>query len=333
MHICLYVQGKLKNDAPIDTWISSDAGTTAESDDERRRRREERRRMRREREREWKEKGATTWIDHCRCLISSRHLTLHITNILCFSSSASSYSLINHSICLFISACFLSVSIQPETIECRPHKQIRWTSERANESETVHCRSNRISNRIMLTNERQRQHRSVLQTSKIKDIFKPSVSGTLSPLTTATTSSGYSTGGSSTSTAAISLLKKSTSSSIGLKTEFPQQQQQQQQRRASSKTKPKGRQEKNMDHVGKVAIDAQMVSIALSQMTFPVCFFIEAISGIVYPSSNLCKQLSVYLLFHSLPRENQQRCDDRPTVPVFSSLEERTGPVRSLLPM
>ena len=43
---------------------------------------------------EKKRKGATTWIDHCRWLIFSRHLTLHITNILCFSSSSSSYILL-----------------------------------------------------------------------------------------------------------------------------------------------------------------------------------------------------------------------------------------------
>lgn len=155
----------------------------------------------------------------------------------------------------------------------------------------------------MLANERQRQDRSVLQTSKIKDIFKTSTPGTLSPMTTATTSSGYSTGGSSTSTAAISSMKKS--SSIGLKKQFPQQQQ------ASSKTKPKGRPEKNIGHVGKIAIDAQMLSIALSQMTFPVCFPIDDVSARLYLSSDLCKLLSVYLWFHSLLRESQQRCEDR----------------------
>jgi hypothetical protein len=150
----------------------------------------------------------------------------------------------------------------------------------------------------MLANERQRQHRSVLQTSKIKDIFKTITPGTLSPMTTATTSSGYSTGGSSTSTAVISSMKKS--SSIGLKKQFPQQaqkqqQQQQQQEQASSKTKPKGREEKNIEHVGKIAIDAQMISIAVSQMTFSVCFLIDDVIALLYLSSDLCKPLSVYL--------------------------------------
>ena len=95
MRICLYVQGKLKNDAHIDTSISSDGQlpcrvTTREEEEKE----EEDDDDEEEEEEREKEKGATTWIDHCRWLIFSRHLTLHITNILCFSSSSSSYILL-----------------------------------------------------------------------------------------------------------------------------------------------------------------------------------------------------------------------------------------------
>jgi hypothetical protein len=89
-------------------------------------------------------------------------------------------------------------------------------------------------------------HRSLLQTSKITEMLKQPTLGTLSPETTATTSSGYSTGGSSVSTSINPSLKKSSvsSSSTGGKQLLQQQQQQQQ-----HKTKSKGK--KNIIHVAK----------------------------------------------------------------------------------
>jgi hypothetical protein len=122
MRICLYVQGKLKNDAHIDTSISSDDGLLSCRVTTREQEKEEEEDEDEERE-SAKEKGATAWIDHCRWLIFSRHLTLHITNILFFLFVLLLH-LINHSIGFSVFACFLSVSIQPETIECHRHKQI-----------------------------------------------------------------------------------------------------------------------------------------------------------------------------------------------------------------
>ncbi|CAF0928428.1 unnamed protein product [Rotaria sp. Silwood1] len=63
----------------------------------------------------------------------------------------------------------------------------------------------------MLSNRRHRQHQSLLQTPKIPNVLKKSTSGTLSPDTTTTTSSGYSTGGSSVSNTKDPCLKKSSS--------------------------------------------------------------------------------------------------------------------------
>ncbi|CAF2395820.1 unnamed protein product [Rotaria sp. Silwood2] len=63
----------------------------------------------------------------------------------------------------------------------------------------------------MLSNERHRQHQSLLQAPKIPNMFKKSTSGTLSPETTTTTSSGYSTGGSSVSNTQDPCMKKSSS--------------------------------------------------------------------------------------------------------------------------
>jgi hypothetical protein len=100
--------------------------------------------------------------------------------------------------------------------------------------EIVCCRSNHVCNNIiMLSNERQRQHRSLLHAQKMAEILKQSTSGTLSPDTTTTTSSGYSTGGSSISATIIPSLKKSSSSSIAFK-EYQQQ----------HKTKSKGKRER-----------------------------------------------------------------------------------------
>jgi hypothetical protein len=86
----------------------------------------------------------------------------------------------------------------------------------------------------MLSKERHRQHKSKLP----PDMFKQSISGTLSPETTATTSSGYSTGGSSVSTRLNPSLKKlsSSSSSATSNTRKEHHQQQKQQ-----KTKSKGK--------------------------------------------------------------------------------------------
>ncbi|CAF2411149.1 unnamed protein product [Rotaria sp. Silwood2] len=58
------------------------------------------------------------------------------------------------------------------------------------------------------------RHHALLKTSKFSDQSKQSTSGTLSPDTIATTSSGYSTGDSSISTTMISISKKTSSSSI-----------------------------------------------------------------------------------------------------------------------
>ncbi len=110
-------------------------------------------------------------------------------------------------------------------------------------------------------------HRSLLQTSKITEMLKQPTLGTLSPETTATTSSGYSTGGSSVSTSINPSLKKSSvsSSSTGGKQLLQQQQQQQQ-----HKTKSKGK--KNIIHVAKGPIYALAISIVLLQMTFTMYF-------------------------------------------------------------
>ncbi|CAF3786176.1 unnamed protein product [Adineta steineri] len=71
----------------------------------------------------------------------------------------------------------------------------------------------------MLSNQRQRQqqqHHSLQQASKTTDMFKQPILGTLSPDTTVTTSSGYSTGGSSVSTT-INLSPKKSSVLIARK--------------------------------------------------------------------------------------------------------------------
>jgi hypothetical protein len=116
----------------------------------------------------------------------------------------------------------------------------------------------------MLSNEHHRQHRSLLQTSKITNMLKQTISGTLSPETTTTTSSGYSTGGSSVSTIINPSLKKSPS--IACKQDHHQQQQQQ------HKTKSKGKKKKNIIHVVKEPIYALAISIVLLQMTFTIYF-------------------------------------------------------------
>ncbi|UJR28288.1 hypothetical protein I4U23_009536 [Adineta vaga] len=82
----------------------------------------------------------------------------------------------------------------------------------------------------MLSTERQRSHRPMLQAPKITNMLKHSILGTLSPETSITTSSGYSTGGSSVSTTRNASTKK-TSPTIASK----QQQQQQQQYDTKSK--------------------------------------------------------------------------------------------------
>ncbi|CAF1604424.1 unnamed protein product [Rotaria magnacalcarata] len=74
----------------------------------------------------------------------------------------------------------------------------------------------------MLSNERRRQHRSLLEAPRITAMIKKSTSGTLSPETTTTTSSGYSTGGSSISNTKESSLEKS--SSIAYRQQCHQQQ-------------------------------------------------------------------------------------------------------------
>ena len=169
--------------------------------------------------------------------ICRRHLTLHIILVICFSSH----------VLLIIRSC-RAFPARRRRLEEFSRKISNITDvhthtepERENSALQIY---NRISNHIMLSNRRQRQSRSVLLTSKIQDMFKPSTPGTLSPMTTATTSSGYSTGDSSVSTAAVPSLKKSPSSSIGLK-----QQQQQQQHRTKSKGKQKTSEEKNKTHL------------------------------------------------------------------------------------
>ena len=104
----------------------------------------------------------------------------------------------------------------------------------------------------------------MLHTGKIKDIFKQSQSGTLSPMTTTTTSSGYSTGSSSISATAIPSLKKSFSPSTSVK----KQQQQQQSSSLPLKSKPKGRRRGKQDPRVERSIHAQTSLIVLVQMTF-----------------------------------------------------------------
>ncbi|CAM2711273.1 unnamed protein product [Rotaria socialis] len=74
----------------------------------------------------------------------------------------------------------------------------------------------------MLSNERRRHHRSLLEAPRITAMIKKSTPGTLSPETTTTTSSGYSTGGSCISNTKESSLKKS--SSIAYRQQCHQQQ-------------------------------------------------------------------------------------------------------------
>lgn len=94
-------------------------------------------------------------------------------------------------------------------------------------------RSNRIDNSMMLSHERQRQHRSFFPTAKSsREMSKRATLGTLSPETT--TSSGYSTGGSSVSTSLNQSLKKS--SSIRQKTHSHQEQKQEQKTKSKGKT-------------------------------------------------------------------------------------------------
>jgi hypothetical protein len=91
----------------------------------------------------------------------------------------------------------------------------------------------------MLSTERHRQHRSLLQAPKLTNMFKHSILGTLSP---ESTSSGYSTGGSSVSTTINPSLEKPTTSSSSSSIAHKQQQQQ-------YKTKSKGK--KKRTHVAK----------------------------------------------------------------------------------
>jgi hypothetical protein len=94
----------------------------------------------------------------------------------------------------------------------------------------------------MLSTERHRQHRSLLQAPKLPNMFKHSILDTLSPESTVTTSSGYSTGGSSVSTTINPSLEKPTTSSSSSSIAHKQQQQQ-------YKTKSKGK--KKRTHVAK----------------------------------------------------------------------------------
>ncbi|CAF1106751.1 unnamed protein product [Adineta ricciae] len=77
----------------------------------------------------------------------------------------------------------------------------------------------------MLSTERRRTHRSMLQAPKITNMLKHSILGTLSPETSITTSSGYSTGGSSVSTTRNTSSKKP-SPSIASKQQHQQQHEQ-----------------------------------------------------------------------------------------------------------
>jgi len=90
----------------------------------------------------------------------------------------------------------------------------------------------------MLSRER---HQSILlHAPKVPHLSKQPTSGTLSPETTTTTSSGYSTGGSSVSTT-IKLSSKKSATSIGQKQIQPQQ----------HNVKSKGKKKKYKSHVVK----------------------------------------------------------------------------------
>lgn len=169
----------------------------------------------------------------------------------------------------------------------------------------------------MLSNRRQRQSRSELLTSKIQDMFKPSTLGTLSPMTTATTSSGYSTGDSSVSTAAVPCLKKSPASSIGLK------QQQQQQHRTKSKGKQKTSEKENKTHLVRGTRHAQAISLALLPMTFSIILSLSLSS-----TDDDLMTAALHLFIHDsiLPsNENRQRSNYCTNLLLSMPLEEIIG--------
>ena len=117
------------------------------------------------------------------------------------------WCLINHSISLIL---FLSPPLlSPSALSLSPPDQIFFRSSQT--IEYPHHRQIFFPKCIGPNIDR------VFPSMKIKDLFKSSQSGTLSPMTTTTTSSGYSTGSSSISAKALPTLKKSFSASIGLK--------------------------------------------------------------------------------------------------------------------
>jgi hypothetical protein len=150
-------------------------------------------------------------------------------------------------------------------------------------------------------------------------MFKPSTLGTLSPMTTATTSSGYSTGDSSVSAAAVPSLKKSPSSSIGLK----QQQQQQQQHRTKSKGKQKtSEKKKNKTHLVRGTRHAQAISLALLPMTFSIFLSLSR------RHDDDLKTTALHLLIRDsilLSNENRQRSNYCTNLLLLMPLEEIIG--------